>query len=171
VTTHYYVTTPGKLFTDTPLSPSSIIWYCSREGYHSSDVTLATSQWPSIYSPHLQAPFWSGNNGIIVLPPFHSCFLGKPGLASVPRAWFCSILFHSTLGIRVTSHVSHHHPTNSVKALKKHKALTPTRSLALSFLDPPPDSWWKGHCSLYAGSLMPVPKLNNNTTTTITTSV
>ena len=33
------------------------------------------------------------------------------------------------------------HPTNSIKALKKHKALTPTSGLASLFCHPPQDSF------------------------------
>jgi len=43
-----------------------------------------------------------------------------------------------------------------LKHWKKHKALTPTSGLASTFLHPPPDSWWKGHCSVYASLPMPV---------------
>jgi len=35
----------------------------------------------------------------------------------------------------------------------------PTSGLALSLLYASPNSWWKGHCSLYTGSLTAVPDM------------
>jgi len=39
------------------------------------------------------------------------------------------------------------------KHWREHKALTITSSLTWSILHPPLNTWWKGHCSLYAASL------------------
>jgi len=52
------------------------------------------------------------------------------------------------------------HSMVSVKALKKHKALTLTSGLAVSFFHPQPDSRFKG----YSSSLTPVPQTNTNNT-------
>jgi len=46
---------------------------------------------------------------------------------------------------------------SATQASPKHKALTITRGLTLSFLHPPPDCWRKGMCYLYTISPMPVP--------------
>ena len=60
------------------------------------------------------------------------------------------------------------HSAISVRALKRTQSTNPNQWPASSFLHPPPDSWWKGHCSLYAGSPTTVQGLlvNSNNTNT-----
>ena len=48
-------------------------------------------------------------------------------------------------------------PNHYGDVLKGTQRIHPTSGLASSFLHPPPDSWRKGRCSLYTGSLRPLP--------------
>jgi len=91
---------------------------------------------------------------------FNSHFPRETGLASSCSALFFPYLLQMIIfGDKYQRFLSvvcpSCHPTNSIIALMEHKAQT--SGLASSFLQPPLDSWWKRHCSLFAGSPNSVP--------------